>query len=64
MRSRICLRQFKAERPRDDFFFEGTPDTFSSSVRWPKLQVVMISDYSLLKSVLHLCTLEQMRIFL
>ena len=37
---------------------------FSSSTCWPKLRVARISDYSLSTSVLHLCTLEQMRIFM
>ena len=34
---------------------------FSSSICWPKLLVARISDYSLSTSVLHLCTLEQVR---
>ena len=42
VRSRPCVRQFKAEGLRDDLF-AGTPDTF------------FISDYSSLTSVLHLC---------
>ena len=37
---------------------------FSSSICWPNLRVARISDYSLSTSVLHLCTLEQIRIFL
>ena len=46
VRSRLCVRQFKAEGLRDDLF-AGTPDTFSSSICWPKLRVARISDYSL-----------------
>ena len=51
VRSRLCVRQFKAEGLRDDLF-AGTPDTFSSSICWPKLRVPRISDYSLSTSVL------------
>ena len=46
VRSRLCVRQFKAEWLRDDLF-AGTPDTFSSRICWPKLRVARISDYSL-----------------
>ena len=60
VRSRLSVRQFKAEGLRDDLF-AGTPDTFSSRICWPKLRVARISESSLLTSVLHLCTLEQMR---
>ena len=45
---------------RDDLF-AGTPDTFFIKICWPKLRVATISGYSLSTSVLHLCTLEQMR---
>ena len=57
------MRQFKAEGLRDDLF-AGTPDTFFIKYLLPKLRVAMISDYSLSTSVLHSCTLEQMREFM
>ena len=60
MRSRLCVRQFKAEGLRDDLF-AGTPDVFHQAL---KLRVARILDYSLSTSVLHLCTLEQMRKFM
>ena len=60
VKSRLCVRQFEAEGLREDLF-AGTPDTFSSSIFWPKLRVARILDYSLSTLVLHLCTLEQMK---
>ena len=63
VRSRLCVRQFKAEGLRDDLFTEHQTRS-SSSICWPKLRVARISDYSLSTSVLHLCTLEQMREFM
>ena len=62
VRSRLCVRQFKAEVLRDDLF-AGTPETFSSSICLSSLRVARISDYSLSTPVLHLCTLEQTRKF-
>ena len=51
VRSRLCVRQFEAEGPRDDLF-AGTPATF----------FIM---YLLAKAaVLHLITFEQMRKFM
>ena len=52
VRSRLCVRQFKAEVLRDDLF-AGTPDRFSSSICWPKLRVARILDHSSLTSMLH-----------
>ena len=60
VKSRLCVRQFEAEGLREDLF-AVTPDTFSSSIFWPKLRVARILDYSLSTLVLHLCTLEQMK---
>ena len=57
VRSRLCVRQFKAEGLRDDLF-AGTPDTFFTSICWPELRVARISDCSLSTSVLHLCKFE------
>ena len=63
VRSRLCVRQFKAEGLRDDLFAEHQTRS-SSSICWPKLRVARISDYSLSTSVLQLCTLKQMREFM
>ena len=63
MRSRLCVRQFKAEGLKDDLF-AGTPVTFFVKYLVAKLRVARISEYSLLTSVLHECTLEQMRTFM
>ena len=64
VRSRLCVRQFKAEGLRDDLFAGERQTRFSSSICWPKLRVARISDYSLSTSVSHLCTLEQMKKFM
>ena len=45
MRSRLCVRQLKAEGLKDDLV-AGTPDTFSSSIFWPK--VASCKDFGLL----------------
>ena len=65
MRSRLSVRHFKVEELRDDLF-AGTTDTcFIMYLScWPKLRVARISDYLLSTSVLHVCTLEQMRKFM
>ena len=52
VRSRLCVRQFKAEGLKDDLF-AGTPDTFFVKYLVAKLRVARISDHSLLTSVLH-----------
>ena len=63
VRSRLCVRQFKAEGLRDDLC-AGTPDTFVIKYFcWPKLRVARISDYSLSTLSLLFCTLEQMTKF-
>ena len=60
VRSRLCVRQFKAEGLRDDLI-AGTPDTFSSSICWQKQRVARISESLSSTFLLHSCTLEQMR---
>ena len=61
--SRLCVRQFKAKGLRDDLF-AGKPDTFFIKYLLANAAGCKDSDYSLLTSVLHSCTLEQMWIFL
>ena len=63
VRSRLCVRQFKA-RGSEMICLRERQTRFSSSICWPKLRVARISDYSLSTSVLHLCTLEKMRKFM
>ena len=46
VRSRFCVRQFKAEEIRDAFY-AGTPDTFSSNICWPK-KAASCKDFGLL----------------
>ena len=60
VRSRLCVRQFNAEGLRDDLF-AGTPDTLFIKYCGQQLLVARISESSLLTSVLHLITHEQMR---
>ena len=39
VRSRLCVRQFKAEKLRDDLFAGERQTRFSSSICWPKLRL-------------------------
>ena len=47
VRSRLCVRQLKAEGLRDDLFAAERQTRLSSSICWPKLRVARISDNSL-----------------
>ena len=61
VRSRLCVRQFKAEGAQRRFVCGNARHVFSSSTCWPRLRVGTISDYLLSTSVLHFCTLKSSR---
>ena len=64
VRSRLCVRQFKAEGLRDDLF-AGTPDTFFQRVFVGKNSELQgLGNPLSLTFLLHSCTLEQMRKFM
>ena len=63
VRSRLCVRQFKAEGLQDDLF-AGTPDTFFINYLLAKAARLAWTLESLSSTfLLHSCTLEQMRKF-
>ena len=62
-RSRLCVRQFRAEGLRTICLLYA-PDTFSSNISWPKLRVAKTSESLSWTSLLRSRTLGQMRKFM
>ena len=62
VRSRLCVRQFKAEGLRDDLF-AGTPDTFFIKYLLAKQRVARTLESLSSIFLLHSCMLEQVRKF-
>ena len=61
VKSRLCVCVSSRPRGSEMICLRERQTRFSSSSCLPRLRVARISDYLLFTSVLHLCTLEQMR---